>query len=198
MPNPLPSILKSKPNSVTDGLQFRSGTGEFMFWSAQDPCCGATVRKPEAVASTKMLDTSYRSRELSHNKEVEERGAGMYLLEDLVDTQFPPSTSLLVGLISSAMSGSVHNVIAFHSHLCLMLGAGVHGHASKAGPDGHFPPPVADVLEGNSPPPPAADVSGGNSPPPPAADVSGGNPPPQYPSAPPCIPPPHQLHFQDP
>lgn len=90
----------------------------------------------QQMLTTKMLDTSYRSREWSHNKEVEERGAGMYFLEDLVDTQFPPSTSLLVGLISSAMSGSVHNVIAFltqniylqsvtfrgraHSHLCLM------------------------------------------------------------------------------
>lgn len=88
------SVLKSKPDSVMDGLQFRSGTGEFVFWSAQDPGYGAAVRKPEAAASTKMLDTlmlssrmvSQQTRHLRERPEPEvgERGAGMYLPEDLV------------------------------------------------------------------------------------------------------------------
>lgn len=87
-------VLKSKPDSVMDGLQFRSGTGEFVFWSAQDTGYGNVVRKPEAVASTKMLDTlmlasrmvSQQTRHLRERPEPEvgERGAGMYLPEDLV------------------------------------------------------------------------------------------------------------------
>jgi len=88
------SVLKSKPDSVMDSLQFRSGTGEFVFWSAQDTGYGNAVRKPEATASMKMLDTimltarmiSQQTRHLRERPEPEigERGAGMYLPEDLV------------------------------------------------------------------------------------------------------------------
>ncbi|KAJ8593596.1 hypothetical protein M405DRAFT_731193 [Rhizopogon salebrosus TDB-379] len=89
------SVLKSKPDSIMDALQFRSGTGEFVFWSAQDTSYGGNgVRKPEAVASTKMLDTlmlasrmfSQQTRHLRERPEPEvgERGARMYLPKNLV------------------------------------------------------------------------------------------------------------------
>jgi E3 ubiquitin-protein ligase UBR1 len=78
-----------------DALQFRSGTGEFVFWSAQDISYGGNaVREPEAVASTKMLDTlmltsrmfSQQTRHIRKRSEPEvgERGARTYLPKILV------------------------------------------------------------------------------------------------------------------
>jgi E3 ubiquitin-protein ligase UBR1 len=71
-----------------------SGTGEFVFWSAQDISYGGNaVRKPEAVALTKMLDTLMltsrmfqQTRHLREHPEPEvgERGAEMYLPKNLV------------------------------------------------------------------------------------------------------------------
>ncbi|KIY73143.1 hypothetical protein CYLTODRAFT_387655 [Cylindrobasidium torrendii FP15055 ss-10] len=91
------SILKSRPDNVTSNLQFRTGTGEFSFWSAQDPPYSATVRaleKVEGAEAVKMVDTvmaaakaiSQQTRHLRDRLEPDsgERGAGIYLPEELV------------------------------------------------------------------------------------------------------------------
>ncbi|KAF8910386.1 hypothetical protein CPB85DRAFT_1413971 [Mucidula mucida] len=91
------SILKSRPDNITNGLQFRTGTGEFVFWSAQDPAYSSTMRsleKIEGVESLKMVDTvmvvsksvSQQTRHLRERPEPDsgERGAGVYLPEELV------------------------------------------------------------------------------------------------------------------
>ena len=51
------SILKSKPDTVMDQLQFRNGTGEFMFWSAQDPNYAVQIRRGDNFETYKMLDS---------------------------------------------------------------------------------------------------------------------------------------------
>ncbi|CAA7266385.1 unnamed protein product [Cyclocybe aegerita] len=94
-------ILKSKPDPLLESLQFRNGTGEFVFWSAQDPGYASAIRKnvdKDKMDSTpdggKMLDTvmvisksiSQQTRHLRERMEPEptERGAGIYLPEELV------------------------------------------------------------------------------------------------------------------
>ncbi len=93
-------ILKSKPDPLLESLQFRDGTGEFVFWSAQDPSYASALRKNiekeklDYMESGKMLDTvmviaksiSQQSRHLRDRMEPEttERGAGIYLPEELV------------------------------------------------------------------------------------------------------------------
>ena len=93
-------ILKSKPDPLLESLQFRNGTGEFVFWSAQDPGYASVVRKNgdkervDALDGAKMLDTvmvisksiSQQTRHLRDRLEPEttERGAGIYLPEELV------------------------------------------------------------------------------------------------------------------
>jgi len=88
------SILKSKPDPVMDSLQFRNGTGEFVFWSAQDPNYLNHPRRPEAADMYKMLDSlmsvskviSQQTRHLRQRPEPEagERGVGIYLPEEVV------------------------------------------------------------------------------------------------------------------
>jgi E3 ubiquitin-protein ligase UBR1 len=91
------SILKSKPDTLLDSLQFRNGTGEFAFWSAQDPGYAISMRntdKPDSLDIFKMVDTvmivsksmSQQTRHLRDRPEPEpgERGAGIYLPEELV------------------------------------------------------------------------------------------------------------------
>jgi E3 ubiquitin-protein ligase UBR1 len=91
------SILKSKPDPLLDSLQFRNGTGEFVFWSAQDPGYAASMRNSEKAENTdiaKVVDTvmivsksiSQQTRHLRDRPEPEpaERGAGIYLPEELV------------------------------------------------------------------------------------------------------------------
>ena len=88
------SILRSKPDPVMDSLQFRSGTGEFVFWSAQDPDYMNHPRRPEAADMYKMLDSlmsvskviSQQTRHLRQRAEPEtgERGAGIYLPEEVI------------------------------------------------------------------------------------------------------------------
>ncbi|EJD04513.1 uncharacterized protein FOMMEDRAFT_107268 [Fomitiporia mediterranea MF3/22] len=89
------TILKSRPDPQLDALQAKTGTGEFVFWAAQDPgylpYAKADHDDPE---SHKMLDTlivvvksfSQQTRHLRERPEPElsERGAGLYLPEDLV------------------------------------------------------------------------------------------------------------------
>ncbi|KAH7923758.1 hypothetical protein BV22DRAFT_1092243 [Leucogyrophana mollusca] len=88
------SILKSKPDAVMDALQFRNGTGEFVFWSAQDQGYSSSARRTEGADMSKMLDTvmnaskviSQQTRHLRERAEPEpgERGVGIYLPEELV------------------------------------------------------------------------------------------------------------------
>ncbi|KAL0950567.1 hypothetical protein HGRIS_007369 [Hohenbuehelia grisea] len=90
-------ILKSKPDPHLDSLQFRNGTGEFVFWSAQDPGYGNALRmadRQDTMETPKMVDTvmaaaktiSSQSRHLRERQEPEqgERGAGIYLPEELL------------------------------------------------------------------------------------------------------------------
>lgn len=91
------SILKSKPDPLLDSLQFKNGTGEFVFWSAQDPGYVTAMRNTDRwdiMETTKMVDTvmvvaksvSQQTRHLRERPEPEagERGAGIYLPEELV------------------------------------------------------------------------------------------------------------------
>ncbi|KAH9891170.1 hypothetical protein C8Q73DRAFT_703209 [Cubamyces lactineus] len=91
------SILKSKPDPVVESLQFRTGSGEFVFWTAQDSAYQSHLRvadRPDSTELHKMVDTvmvvakniSQQSRHLRERTEPEfgERGAGMYLPEELV------------------------------------------------------------------------------------------------------------------
>ena len=91
------TILKSKPDLQLDALQFKIGTGEFVFWSAQDSGYVPFSKHPESENGAdwhKMLDTlvvvtksfSQQTRHLRDKPEPEsgERGAGLYLPEDLV------------------------------------------------------------------------------------------------------------------
>ncbi|KAF9527898.1 hypothetical protein CPB83DRAFT_907266 [Crepidotus variabilis] len=105
-------ILKSKPDPLLESLQFRNGTGEFVFWSAQDGGYASALRKSlekekerDGASSRdrekldyqdagKMLDTvmvvaksiSQQTRHLRDRMEPEasERGAGIYLPDELV------------------------------------------------------------------------------------------------------------------
>jgi len=93
-------ILKSKPDQQLEALQFRDGTGEFVFWSAQDPGYATALKKNmekerlDYIDSGKMLDTvmviaksiSQQTRHLRDRMEPEltERGAGIYLPEEMV------------------------------------------------------------------------------------------------------------------
>ncbi|KAI0078524.1 hypothetical protein K474DRAFT_1619295 [Panus rudis PR-1116 ss-1] len=92
------SILKSKPDPILDSLQFRNGTGEFVFWSAQDPGYQSYPRggdPSDTLEVHKMVDTlmvvartiSMQTRHLRDSRpepETGERGAGIYLPEELV------------------------------------------------------------------------------------------------------------------
>ncbi|KAH9982124.1 hypothetical protein BGW80DRAFT_1247094 [Lactifluus volemus] len=91
------SILKSKSDPLLDSLLITNGTGELVFWGAQDPSYVSffrgTDRWPDWVMH-KMVDSvmniaraiSQQSRHLRDRPEPEagERGAGLYLPEDLV------------------------------------------------------------------------------------------------------------------
>jgi E3 ubiquitin-protein ligase UBR1 len=91
------SILKSKPDTLLDSLQLRNGTGEFVFWSAQDSGYASAMRNMdrwENPETAKIVDTvmvvsksfSQQTRHLRDRPEPDsgERGAGIYLPEELV------------------------------------------------------------------------------------------------------------------
>ena len=91
------NILKSKPDPLLESLQFRNGTGEFVFWSAQDPGYSSAMRNTErweGIETAKMLETvmivsksfSQQTRHLRDRLEPEpgERGAGIYLPEEVI------------------------------------------------------------------------------------------------------------------
>ncbi|KAI0782190.1 hypothetical protein C8Q75DRAFT_727881 [Abortiporus biennis] len=91
------NILKSKPDPTLDALQFRNGTGEFVFWAVQDPGYQPYLRasdRQDSMDLHKMVDTvmvvakmtSQQTRHLRDRPEPDngERGAGLYLPEELV------------------------------------------------------------------------------------------------------------------
>ncbi|KAG6874158.1 hypothetical protein C0995_005576 [Termitomyces sp. Mi166 len=91
------NILKSKPDPLLDSLQFRTGTGEFVFWSAQDSGYSSAVRyydRSEGIDVVRMMETvmvisksfSQQTRHLRDRPEPEqgERGAGLYLPEEVL------------------------------------------------------------------------------------------------------------------
>ncbi|KAJ7758417.1 hypothetical protein B0H14DRAFT_3598370 [Mycena olivaceomarginata] len=54
------TLVRSKPDPLLDSLQFRNGTGEFVFWSAQDSGYSTVMRgtdRWEGTESAKMVDT---------------------------------------------------------------------------------------------------------------------------------------------
>ncbi|TFY79159.1 hypothetical protein EWM64_g4852 [Hericium alpestre] len=91
------SILKSKSDPLLDSLLVRNGTGELVFWGAQDSGYVSFFRSTDKWSEWdmhKMVDSvmniaraiSQQSRHLRDRPEPEptERGAGLYLPEDLV------------------------------------------------------------------------------------------------------------------
>ncbi|GLB36806.1 putative zinc finger in N-recognin (UBR box) [Lyophyllum shimeji] len=91
------NILKSKPDSLLESLQFRTGTGEFAFWSAQDSGYSAAIKnydRDDGIEIVRMMETvmvisksfSQQSRHLRDRPEPElgERGAGIYLPEEVL------------------------------------------------------------------------------------------------------------------
>jgi len=92
------SILKSRPDSLLDALHPRTGTGEFVFWSAQDSGYPSLVRVPDRSDqngdTVKLIEMvmsisktfSQQTRHLRDRPEPDqgERGAGLYLPEELV------------------------------------------------------------------------------------------------------------------
>ncbi|KAF8060768.1 hypothetical protein FPV67DRAFT_1423562 [Lyophyllum atratum] len=91
------NILKSKPDPLLESLQFRNGTGEFAFWSAQDSGYSNAIRnydRDDGIEMIRMMETvmviaksfSQQSRHLRDRPEPDagERGAGIYLPEELL------------------------------------------------------------------------------------------------------------------
>ncbi|KIJ45203.1 hypothetical protein M422DRAFT_30047 [Sphaerobolus stellatus SS14] len=91
------NLLKSAPDRLLESLHFKSGSGEFVFWTAQDTGYPGFPRHQDRIEpgdTHKMVDTlmtaakliSGQSRHLRDRIEQEpgERGGGMYLPEDLV------------------------------------------------------------------------------------------------------------------
>jgi E3 ubiquitin-protein ligase UBR1 len=90
-------ILKSKPDPTMESLQFRNGTGEFVFWSAQDSGYSSAMKaaeKGDGGEALKIIETvmvvskslSQQTRHLRDRPEPDpgDRGAGLYLPEELV------------------------------------------------------------------------------------------------------------------
>ena len=77
-----------------DQLQFRNGTGEFVFWSAQDPNYAVQIRRGDNFETYKMLDSvmnvakivSQQTWYLRDRPEPDpgERGPGIYLPEEFI------------------------------------------------------------------------------------------------------------------
>ncbi|KAE9403494.1 hypothetical protein BT96DRAFT_917440 [Gymnopus androsaceus JB14] len=73
------SILKSKPDPTLEALQFRNGTGEFVFWRND----GMKMVDTVMVVAKSISQQSRHLRE-RHEPEPGERGAGIYLPEELI------------------------------------------------------------------------------------------------------------------
>lgn len=113
------SILKSRPDPVMDALQFKNGTGEFVFWSTLDPNFWNYPRRSESAENCKMLDSlmnickivSQQTRHLRERPEPDqgERGAGMYLPEELIGYTI---ASIEVVARGTGTSGTVVDVLS--------------------------------------------------------------------------------------
>lgn len=139
------SILKSKPDPLLESLQFRNGTGEFVFWSAQDSGYASAVRsadRSEGIDQAKMVDTvmvvsksfSQQTRHLRDRPEPEagERGAGIYLPEELIGYTISsieiaqrgieaPRGGLMVDNLSDSQMRMIRGLLA-----CMTRLAGLH------------------------------------------------------------------------
>ncbi|KAJ7220823.1 hypothetical protein GGX14DRAFT_432210 [Mycena pura] len=139
------SILKSKPDPLLDSLQFRNGTGEFVFWSAQDSGYSNAMRSTdrwEGTEAAKMVDTvmvvaksvSQQTRHLRDRPEPEvgERGTGIYLPEELIGYTIcaieiaqrgleSSGSGLLVDNLSESQMGMIRGLLT-----CMAKLAGLH------------------------------------------------------------------------
>ncbi|TFK28429.1 hypothetical protein FA15DRAFT_584399 [Coprinopsis marcescibilis] len=127
------TILKSKPDTLLDSLQIRNGTGEFVFWAAQDPGYSTAVRgnnhegKPEFLEAAKMVDTlmvvsksfSQQTRHLRERPEPDpgERGAGLYLPEELLGYTIAQIESAQRGLEAPNGGLMVDNLSESHTRM---------------------------------------------------------------------------------
>ncbi|KAJ7725312.1 hypothetical protein B0H16DRAFT_1384303 [Mycena metata] len=138
-------ILKSRPDPLLDSLQFRNGTGEFVFWSAQDAGYSSAMRgtdRWEGTEAAKMVDTvmvvaksvSQQTRHLRDRPEPEvgERGAGIYLPEELIGYTIcaietaqrgleTAGGGLVVDNLSDAQMGMIRGLLT-----CMTKLAGLH------------------------------------------------------------------------
>jgi E3 ubiquitin-protein ligase UBR1 len=139
------NILKSKPDPLLESLQFRNGTGEFVFWSAQDPGYSSAMRNTErgdGIETAKMLETvmivsksfSQQTRHLRERPEPDtgERGTGVYLPEELLGYTIaaietaqrgvsPPSGGLMVDNLPESQMRMIRGLL-----MCLTKLAGLH------------------------------------------------------------------------
>lgn len=90
------NILKSKPDNLIESLQLKTGTGEFVFWCAQDPAYISYNRDPDywedpemhKIVDTLVITSKIYSQQTRHLRsrvepDVGERGAGMYFPEEV-------------------------------------------------------------------------------------------------------------------
>lgn len=139
------SILKSKPDPYLESMQFRTGTGEFVFWSAQDSgyshSMKSAIEHGENGEAMRMVDTtmnitkvySSQTRHLRERQEPEpgERGAGLYVPEELLGYTISAIEAGLRGIGSSgglvvdSVTESQNMVIRSQLH-CLKRLAALH------------------------------------------------------------------------
>lgn len=138
-------ILKSKPDPQLELLQSRNGSGEFVFWCAQDIGYTNVVRLSEQNGETtdmmKIIDsvmsvTKMYSQQTRHLRErpepdVSERGAGMYLPEELVGYTIgaiemaqrgvaPPKDGLVVDNLTDGQMKMIRSLLAVLARLSAM------------------------------------------------------------------------------
>ncbi|KAF8627096.1 hypothetical protein AX15_004547 [Amanita polypyramis BW_CC] len=139
------SILKSKPDPQFESLQSRNGTGEFVFWSAQDIGYTNLMRLSEQTGETtdmmKIVDTvisvvkmySQQTRHLRDRPEPDtsERGAGMYFPEEVlgytigvIETTLrgtaAPNDGLVVDSLTDGQMGMIRSLLAMLARLAAM------------------------------------------------------------------------------
>lgn len=139
------SILKSKPDPQLELLQSRNGSGEFVFWCAQDIGYTNVIRLSEQNGETtdmmKIIDsvmsvTKMYSQQTRHLRErpepdASERGAGMYLPEELVGYTIgaiemaqrgvaPPKDGLVVDNLTDGQMKMIRSLLAILGRLSAM------------------------------------------------------------------------------
>ena len=131
------SILKYRPDSLLDAPHPRTGAGEFVFWSAQDSGYPALGRVPDRSDQNgdmvKLIEMvmsisktfSHQTRHLQDRPEPDqgERGAGLYLLEELVGDTISVSEvpqrgsggagTIVADNLPEAQMGMIQGLVAF-------------------------------------------------------------------------------------